>query len=383
MQFSKKGIFEAVGVPANIENVSKRIFKAFERELENEGDNIIDPTENYPFELQGRFKIADFNFKSVTINLSFPVSDDIDEPLFFGMGIHMQSQPELPNKLITTKSKDLELSVRIAIPEKKPTKFSQVLDLIQIEEPEIQSSFTHELMHAYDDFKRPHETIKGRARYSGIQETRFDIPPLRKFTHYLYYATATENIVRPAEVHSHIKKLGVSRDMFHDFLLSNQTYKMYQEINNFSLDGLISGMSNYMDKVDELLDSVNELDDDKTDEEKIKRALELFYINLSNNIVNNFKHLITTDFFEQVFGIYGPDKQKLIIDFSEEVTKFRNNPLEFFKFEEKKLKRVSSEMLRKLSKLYSLIGDKKKSIKEWDLHQNMLPKPKYDTKFRV
>ena len=99
MQFSKKGIFEAVGVPANIENVSKRIFKAFERELETEGDNIIDPTENYPFELQGRFKIADFNFKSVTINLSFPVSDDIDEPLFFGMGIHMQSQPELPNKL--------------------------------------------------------------------------------------------------------------------------------------------------------------------------------------------------------------------------------------------------------------------------------------------
>ena len=226
MQFSKKGIFEAVGVPANIENVSKRIFKAFERELENEGDNIIDPTENYPFELQGRFKIADFNFKSVTINLSFPVSDDIDEPLFFGMGIHMQSQPELPNKLITTKSKDLELSVRIAIPEKKPTKFSQVLDLIQIEEPEIQSSFSHELMHAYDDFKRPHETIKGRARYSGVQETRFDIPPLRKFTHYLYYASLTENIVRPAEVHSHIKKLGVSRDMFHDFLLSNQTYKM-------------------------------------------------------------------------------------------------------------------------------------------------------------
>ena len=382
MQFSKKGIFEAVGVPANIENVSKRIFKSFERELENEGDNIIDPTENYPFELQGRFKIADFNFKSVTINLSFPVSDDIDEPLFFGMGIHMQSQPELPNKLITTKSKDLELSVRIAIPEKKPTKFSQVLDLIQIEEPEIQSSFTHELMHSYDDFKRPHETIKGRARYSGVQETRFDIPPLRKFTHYLYYASLTENIVRPAEVHSHIKKLGVSRDMFHDFLLSNQTYKMYQEINRFSLEGLISDMSNYMDKVDELLEQVGELQNYKTDEEKIKRALELFYINLSNSIVNNFKHLITTDFFEQVFGIYGPDKQKLIIDFSEEVTKFRNNPLEFFKFEEKKLKQVSSEMLRKLSKLYSLIGEKK-SIKEWDLHMNMLPKPKYENKYRM
>jgi len=382
MRISKQYIFEAVGVPANIENVSKKIFKSFKKEIQNEGNNIIDPSENYPFELQGRFKIGDFNFKSVTINLSFPTSDDLDEPLFYGMGIHMSSQPELPNKLITTKSKDLTLSVRIVIPEKKPTKFSQVLDFIQIEEPEIQSSFTHELMHAYDDFKRPHETIKGRARYSGVQETGFDIPPLRRFTHYLYYASLTENIVRPAEVHSHIKKLGVSRDMFHDFLLSNQTYKMYQEINNFSLDGLISEMSNYMDKVDELLEQVGELQSYKTDKEKIERALVLFYINLSNSIVSNYKHLITTDFFEQIFGIYGPDKQKLIIDFSNEVTKFRENPLNFFKFEEKKLKRVSSEMLKKLSKLYSLIGEKK-SIKEWDLHMNMLPKPKYETNYRM
>ena len=170
--------------------------------------------------------------------------------------------------------------------------------------------------------------------------------------------------------------------MFPDFLLSNQTYKMYQEINRFSLEGLISDMSNYMDKIDELLEQVGELQNYKTDEEKIKRALELFYINLSNSIVSNYKHLITTDFFEQLFGIYGPDKQELIINFSNEVTKFRDNPLNFFKFEEKKLKQVSSEMLKKLSKLYSLIGEKK-SIKEWDLHMDMLPKPKYENNYRV
>ena len=62
--------------------------------------------------------------------------------------------------------------------------------------------------------------------------------------------------------------------------------------------------------------------------------------------------------------------------------KYEKNPMGFFEFEAKKLNRISSEMLKKLSKLYSLI-DKKKSIKEWDIHQNMLPKPKYDTKFRI
>lgn len=382
MRFLKQKISEAVGVPANIENVSKRVYKQLENEIAKEGDKIINPNDEYEFDLQGRLKIADFNFRKVTLNIKFLESPDTEDPVFYGMGIHMTSQPSLPNKLINQKSKELYISVRIVIPEHKDTEFSKVLELIQIEEPEIQSSFTHELMHAYDNFKRPHETIKGRARYAGIQETRFDIKPLRMFTHYLYYATATENIVRPAEVYSHIKKLGVSKDMFYEFLVSNQTYKTYKEINNFSLQNLKTDLLNYIDKIDELLESVGELDNYTTDEEKVDRALELFYINLSNHIVSNYKELITTEFFEKIFGVYGPDKQELITKFSEEVTRFRDNPINFFKFEEKKLKMVSSEMLKKLSKLYSLIKEKK-SIKEWDLHMNMLPKPKYDTKYRI
>jgi len=382
MRFSKQKISEAVGVPANIENVSKRVYKQLENEISKEGDKIINPADEFVFDLEGRFKIGDFNFKKVTISVNFLESPDVTDPVFFGMGIHMTSGVFLPNKLISSKSKELYISVRIVIQQDKDTEFSKVLELIQIEEPEIQSSFTHELMHGYDDFKRPHETIKGRARYAGVQSTKFDIKPLRMFTHYLYYASATENIVRPAEVHSHMKKTGVSKDMFYEFLLSNKTYKMYQEINNFSLQNLKTDLLNYIDKIDELLESVGELGKYTTDQEKVDRALELFYINLSNNIVQGYKELITTDFFEAFFDNYSPDKQELLIKFSEEVTRFRDNPMNFFKFEEKKLKMISSEMLKKLSKLYSLIKEKK-SIKEWDLHMNMLPKPKYDTKYRI
>ena len=110
--------------------------------------------------------------------------------------------------------------------------------------------------------------------------------------------------------------------------------------------------------------------------------LELFYINLVNNIVSSYRELLTTNFFEQMLGILSPDKQEAYLKFANEVKKYEKNPMGFFEFEAKKLNRISSEMLKKLSKLYSLI-DKKKSIKEWDIHQNMLPKPKYDTKFRI
>ena len=384
MRFSKQNIVEAVGVPSNIENVSKRVFNFFEQKLQEEGDSIVDPNITYNYELNGRFKIGDFNFRSIIFNLIFITTDEVDEPLALGMGIHMAAEPQFPEfVLITQKSKDLEFSVRIAIPESKDTRFSQVLDMIQIEDLEIQSSFSHELMHGYDDFKKPFESIKSRATYAGIQGVRFDIPPLRKFLHYLYFATATENIVRAAEVHSIMKKARVSKEMFYDFLLSNRTYKTYQEINNFSLENLKKDLLNYIGDIDDILIRLGEEDKYKTDEEKVNRMLELFYINLVNNIVSSYKELLTTHFFEQMSGLLFPDKQEAYLKFAQEARKYGKNPMGFFEFEEKKLNRISSEMLKKLSKLYSLIGDKKKSIKEWDLHQNMLPKPKYATKFRV
>ena len=384
MRFPKQNIVEAVGVPSNIENVSKRVFNFFEQKLQEEGDSIVDPNITYEYDLNGRFKIGDFNFRSIKFNLIFIATDEVDEPLALGMGIHMMAQPKFPEfVLVSQKSKDLEFSVRIVIPESKDTRFSQVLDMIQIEDLEIQSSFSHELMHGYDDFKRPFESLKSRAKYSGVHQTRFDIPPLRRFLHYLYFASATENVVRAAEVHSIMKKAGVSKDMFYDFLLSNKTYKMYQEINNFSLDNLKKDLLNYIDDIDNILDRFGEVDTYKTDEEKVNRILELLYINLGNNIVSGYKELITTDFFEMLSGLLLPDKEEAYNKFGQEIQRFKKNPMEFFKFEEKKLKAISSEMLKKLSKLYSLIGDKKKSIKEWDLHMNMLPKPKYENNYRI
>lgn len=383
MRFSKQNIIEAVGVPPNIENVSKRVFNFFEQKLQQEGDSIIDPNIKYDYTLDGRFKIGDFNFRSIHLNIIFITTDEVEEPLLYGMGIHMIAEPKFPEfVLVSQKTKDLEFSVRIVIPESKDTSFSQVLDMVQIEELEVQSSFSHELMHGYDDFKKPFESLKSRAKYAGIQGVRFDIPPLRKFLHYLYFATATENIVRAAEVHSIMKKARVSKEMFYDFLLSNRTYKTYQEINNFSLENLKKDLLNYIGDIDDILIRLGEEDRYKTDEEKVNRMLELFYINLVNNIVSSYRELLTTNFFEQMLGILSPDKQEAYLKFANEVKKYEKNPMGFFEFEAKKLNRISSEMLKKLSKLYSLI-DKKKSIKEWDIHQNMLPKPKYDTKFRI
>jgi len=79
MKLQKKFINEVLGVPSNIENVSKRLFNFFSKKIEEEGQNIIDPDENYEFEFQGRFKIADFNFNTINLNLGFIETEKVDE----------------------------------------------------------------------------------------------------------------------------------------------------------------------------------------------------------------------------------------------------------------------------------------------------------------
>ena len=62
---------------------------------------------------------------------------------------------------------------------------------------------------------------------------------------------------------------------------------------------------------------------------------------------------------------------KFLNSFESEILKFKNNPLRYFEFQEKKFKFVSSKMMKKLSKLYAMLPEDKKSIKNWDLHQKI------------
>ena len=75
--------------------------------------------------------------------------------------------------------------------------------------------------------------------------------------------------------------------------------------------------------------------------------LELFYINFVNNIVSSYRELLTTDFFEKMFGILPSDKEEAFLKFAQEARKYEKNPMGFFEFEAKKLNRISSEMFKK------------------------------------
>jgi len=382
MIYNKKEILsEVLGVPENIENVSKKIYKFFIGELEKDKDFPIDSDIEYPLEIKGPFKIADFKIKKIGINVVFATTDEITEPAFYGMAFNASGN--LDPKILQLRpivTDEIVLSFKFAIPENRDVVFGELLNTIKSDESEFLSSISHELQHAYENFKKPIEGSKERARYSAIMRVNFSLPPVRRFLHYLYFISATENVVRPVEVNSIMKSSKVKRDKFVSFLTDTRIYKTYKEASEFTMEKFKSDLMGHMDRINEILTQVGEIDSYTTDEQKVDRLIELLYINLTHEIIEGYKSLLQTDLFELAFGFSGA-KEQAFQKFVNEVLRHRNNPMKFFEYEIDKMHQVSTTMMKKLSKMYALI-DNKKSIKNWDIHDKITKRTQIETHYR-
>ena len=88
----------------------------------------------------------------------------------------------------------------------------------------------------------------------------------------------------------------------------------------------------------------------------VNEILTLWYVNFVNTDIEAFSDAISSNFLEKIMGFSG-NKEKVLLQHISDVSKFKNRPLDFYKFEENKIKRVTGEMLKKIHKLYSLLPD--------------------------
>ena len=139
-----------------------------------------------------------------------------------------------------------------------------------------------------------------------------------------------------------------------------------------------------------------------SNEEKILKVLELVYINLANAKMESFdKYFYTHE--EKIFSMLGPlarlfgngkelsaEKEKVKKKFENFVTKYQDRELEFFQDECERFNYVATNLLKRISKIYSLIPDEKEqtneSILNWELHQKLMEKKngkrKIETEYR-
>jgi hypothetical protein len=209
----------------------------------------------------------------------------------------------------------------------------------------------------------------------------------------MYYIHAIENLVRPTEVAYSMKRKNITKSQFKEFLENNRVYTELLEIRNFSFDDFITQLKEQEERLDKLIEHVNEDPSNMTIDEKINRVLEITYIDLVNNRMELFtimtEHamddflrfgsqlgLLPSNAEEKVKQLEKTDKIRN--KFLSQTIKYQKNPTKFFENEFERFQYVANKMLKKISKLYAMAKDDEQPVSEsilnWDLHQQIMEK---------
>jgi hypothetical protein len=400
-----KFINEALGVPEKILDAAEVLFDIVANNIKsiNQKENEYGFRGKLDFELGGKKKIV---IDSYELHVEVEKLDGYDgEVMITSMG--MAQSFKFDRKVMMKRiepSSTAEVSITYGVSgEWEP---HELYDALMKERVLHLSSIAHELKHKYDKQAKELDLIGRDAEYTATQRrSTFGIPVIdHKFFRYMYYTSIAENLVRTTEIASKLKSKNITKSQFKEFLEGNRVYKELLEIKNFTFDNLIEGMKEQMNRVDALLNHIGEDPEGMSENEKIDMVLHLVYVNLVNMRMGTFMEMISDkgdsvrDFLMQLTGqvpsfLKDEDEEKkmdkLRDKFFNYVTKFKDNPTQFFKDECEKFNYVSTKMLKKISKLYALAKDDdevNESIINWELHQQLLEKKygkrKIETEFK-
>jgi len=378
-------IKEAVGVPENIIESGKELYRIISELIKS----IDTKKEVYEFVKPVDIIILDMTFSVITVKVSV---DEIDEynkkPVIGSMAVSNEfSFNEKILMQLNSKSHQIDLLINFIV-----AKEWEPEDLYEsfTENPTYTTSLlTHELKHKIDRQKNKVGLLGDSSSYQAYssQKLFFGIPVIEDFMRYSYFIQKAENLVRPAEVASRMINNGVTKEEFYDFITKDDVYKELKKINNFSFSYLLERLYDEMEYIDKLLKHIGENPTKMTNEEKIETTLSIVYINLINlkgEIFDQFfytkKEKLDLMMNELLPGFtkIDPKKEKVRRKYINYLIKYRNREIEFFKNECDRFSYETRKLMKKLSKIYSLIPDEKKetneSIINWDLNQKVVEK---------
>lgn len=354
----KKILKEEVGVPRGITDSAQKLYNDIIYRLKRK---IVTGNSNFSLTFKNtnkKYSFSDYqDFKNIIIEFEFVgyvESETHKGILVLGLEHNSQSQLDDGFKLNNADTDKINLSINLAIPDYiNEVDNKIIIKTLDDNKQVIISSLSHELKHAYDDYKKPSETLKQRSLYGTYSDTRFGIREIDEFVYFLYFTTVIENLVRPSEIYSLMQQGEISQKDFLNFISSNSTYSTLKKINEFSLDKMIKALKQKPEEVDNFLSNVEDYEMSNSMDEKINDLLLIIYLELQKKILQRAYTILTNNFFERLFGL-SDEKMNFLNSFESEIIRFKKNPLKYFEFQEKKFKFVSSKMMRRLSKLYSL-----------------------------
>ena len=384
-----KLIKEAVGVPKNIIEEGKRLFDIVKNQLKKIRSTKSDYTFN---DINIDLTISDIKITHLNLIVNVEVLDSYDgtEALIASMGVGNEFDfDEGIMMQVNAETSTIDLSINFIVSE---TWEPNDLYTAFVEKTTHNTSImAHELMHRFRRSKKSKGLAGDTADYQAYASGKlnFGIPVINEFMMYSYFIQNEENVVRPSEVASRMIQMGITKEQFYNFITEDEVFKELKQIQNFSFDYLIQKLHNQMGRVDKLLQHIGENTETLPEDEKIRMVLELVCINLTNLKMEFFEKFILTR-QEQMFSQLGPfaqlmgakppseNKTKLLKKFQNHVSKYENRETDFFKDECERFNYVATKLMKRISKVYSLIPDEKEqtneSILDWELHQKLMEK---------
>lgn len=373
----RQRIKEAVGVPANIEIAAQNLYNDIAKKLKNKEIGPEDVVKFKFINKDGRYSFGDFKPKFITVEFGLGTysGDAIDNNtgnkitggLVHSMGFSRASKLNDVFDLISVDTDGgVELNIDYAQPEDdEEWSGNKILDTMEKNKSNSISSLGHELKHAYDNFKKPTEKVVDRSNYSGFQRSRSGVRPMDQFMFNMYFINQIENLVRPTESYVEMVSDGVvTKEQFLKFLLNSKTYKTLVQIRDSSFDKLIEDLKGYETEIDDYLNNtVDNYDSSSLDiDDKVKYFLKVFAFATARKVHEVRKQLLTpvTNLFQMLFGGNdNPEADKFLDSTLGDLVKMMDNPNKFYYTSIENMKKIAIKMMKKLSKLYSLINKDK------------------------
>lgn len=380
----RQNIRESVGVPENIGPVARKIYDEVINFLRTKKN--IKPEEELELVLNnrnGEYSFADFNPKKIVVNIELhnyegtpedSEGNQIQGGLIASMG-HSKNMKldDVFNLVPSDDTRNVNLEITYAQPESDKVFTGQkIIDALSKEGEKPISSLGHEMKHAYDTYKKPLDSIKKRSTYSSLVRHRSGIKPLDSFIFSLYFINRIENLVRPTELYIDMLEDGVkTKEEFLKFLLDTTTYRYLVACRDMTYEKLYNSLKSHEKEIDEYLKQRYD-DEDGFDlskepiDNKIMVVLNDFAEEFANRIYQTRERMLTPNFMEMLFGSsrdYGGYLSKNVKD----IHNIKQNPANFYKKSIKGMNYIGSKMIKKLSKLYSLlVGDKTIKVEHID-----------------
>ncbi len=377
----KKIINEALGVPKNILDVAEKMYQIVLRDLKS----ITEKKDEYEFDGVTYFDLGDkkqIPIRSYTLTVEVHETDQIDDGVqiaSMGMGQQFTFDRGIMMRL-NRESNEADFHIKFYGAENWEPK--DLVDWFENNRSVAESSLAHELKHKYDHQVKRKGLIGNEAQYIAHQNLPNVLIPQvdDQFYRYLYFTDAIEASVRATEVASSMRTQGIKKSEFRDFLKNNRVFKNMIEIKNFTFEKLIRGVYENLDTVNGIFDAIGVDTESMSDKDKVKKILELIYVNIANKKIDTFDNYVDRGqdsfltFIKQLGGIVDEEEVKvrqIKQNFRNFVAKYENNPLGFFKAEIDKFHRVADQVIRKIGKLYDMAEDDTQvteSIIDWELH---------------